>query len=796
MYGLILKIMAKVTIRPPHDINPESKGAEWHRDFAEFIHSASREEVAAQVRNALYLRSYAEGRQSNSIYKQILGYGDDTDAPKIPITHSSNGGPRAPEVTNSSGDKFMDVNDEEIFSPAPKFLMVLSGIMEGQEHSVVVKAINEFALNERDQKKFQMWYEMKFGKWEKDLLQQAGLETPEAEGFIPSDIHELKMIEDSGHLKLPYEIALEKGIQDYKEISESEEQYRAFMRDLFTLNDGAIHDYYDDDIGKCRFKRIDTAELYMEQTAKDDYSKSSYAGYPSFVTVVDIRNATGWSEEKIHSIATEFIGKHSNHNNVLDTVEAYVETGSSNYNDFLIPVYNCFFKTTDSRFYQQRKISGTEFSKEYEEPWRSKTRQPKEKKGRPMFREDLRSIHEVKWIVGTEEIYDWGTMDNLPFDYGERDVPLPIFRVKIPGKSIVESMIPMLDQLMLSFLKWQNNLAKAAPPGIAIELESLMNMSFDNKEWEVMDILKLRLQTGTLIYQMRTNAVGQTGGSAALPYAELKGGVELATQEFALSAEVIYGQLAEVTGIDRFTSASKAPEPRQAVGIGLMVQAATINTLKPYYAKWITIQRDVYKSAGNRIQHLVALNDGKWDFGYLPVLGNNYYQILKDASTKNPVVMGISIRPAPTQEIKAAILEAAGAALGNSGDGIPTITYSEYLFITKELIFNASFNTIIAIIRNREKIAEERRREMQERLPVIQAEETRKSDQLKAQAKLEEKKADESLLRVKGEEERKTVVLTHQLKIVEIEKENSLQIINTQNNENSNSRSQNNASQQ
>ena len=78
------------------------------------------------------------------------------------------------------------------------------------------------------------------------------------------------------------------------------------------------------------------------------------------------------------------------------------------------------------------------------------------------------------------------------------------------------------------------------------------------------------------------------------------------------------------------------------------------------------------------------------------------------------------------------------------------------------------------------------RKFLQERF-TIQAEEQRKSDQLKAQQMKDEKTMDADLIVIKGEEERKTESLKHQnnLQILffEQEHERNLQLIsNTQNN--------------
>jgi hypothetical protein len=224
----------------------------------------------------------------------------------------------------------------------------------------------------------------------------------------------------------------------------------------------------------------------------------------------------------------------------------------------------------------------------------------KKREGRETTPRYLKTIREGKWIVGTEMVFDYGKMNDVPFDFKTREPVLPIHVYKIKGKSVVENMVPMLDQVQMTYLRLQNAIAKAAPSGLKIDIGKMQGLTMGSKKWSPLDLIRLYTQTGHMLYNSSmvkgelTSGVMSSDPGKAIE--ELKGGIGNAVQDAISSFEMAFQLMSELTGIDR-VSAVSSQDPRTSAAETRIAAAGTSDTLYSIFSAWLKMYEDASKCA-------------------------------------------------------------------------------------------------------------------------------------------------------------------------------------------------------
>jgi hypothetical protein len=146
------------------------------------------------------LRRYAEGNQSVEKYQEIL------------LDESEDDG-------ELSG--YLNIN-WEIFSVMPKFLHIIRGIFEEQEHAIVASAVDPKSTETRELTKLRKWFKGRYKPLLDAVNRQVGFK-PEPE-WLPETLDELEIYQQSGGFKMAKETEIEEAlnyslyISDWKEI--------------------------------------------------------------------------------------------------------------------------------------------------------------------------------------------------------------------------------------------------------------------------------------------------------------------------------------------------------------------------------------------------------------------------------------------------------------------------------------------------------------------------------------------------------------------------------------------------
>lgn len=679
-------------LKPNDNIDPNKKvnNPEYTLTFSQFIYSqfykdssAIKVDMASRfVRN----RSYAVGGQDTSIYKNWI-FGVSEKKPDIPTSPGSQGLINELKLEDSG---LMNVNFDDILSPLPKYIDNIIGIMRTQNHNVVVNAVDERSGATKEQMKFRSWVLEQLKPWLVRFNTAMGIPNQENPPVRPQTPQEMELFENIGAFKLVAEIAMEKLLVHTNNLAKIDDETKDdLIYDFFVDGFGCIVTEQDASSGKFIPKRKDVLEIILEDSKLSDFSDSTWGGVIEWYTINQLSIETGWDDDEMLEFASGYTGMYGN----PEEIDTSVENGSYGFNGFRVPVLHSFWKSIDSEYYTIKE--GENGSMTFYEPYRVTQKginiKPKvyNDKDKKTTRTDIRRLYHGKWPIGSNKVFDYGIVTNTPYNFEKNDVEFPIQLFRMKGKPKVESMIPIEDQIYLTFIKTQNAIAVAKPPGVAVEWSSLQNLRYGKKKLHPFDALKIYNLKGDFFYKMSPNNIpgNNAGRFTGTPIQELRGGLGTAIADGISALEYLYKQLDIMTGLDSLSMANVTPNSGMGKGVTEMAVSATSNSLRPIYNGYLTLKLNADRVVLWEVQAMLSAYSEKdiEKCPYYHALGKSYMLALL-ASSKYPItVYGLDVEAQPSNFEKQSFLAAAQAALAGGKNGIPAITFSEYSFIVRYL---------------------------------------------------------------------------------------------------------------
>ena len=649
---------------PKDDIDPAKKGKEWCKAYSEAILSNYYRGLCAttfDTRNKYFLlRSYSNGRQSSAKYKNFyLGN----------------------EVQGEEREGWMNVNFDDIFSPAPSIVAKIQGIFQSTEHDIQVEDTGIKAGAERESKKEALWFEKLYEPQLSAINQALGVATENK--VLPDTRDELELFATLGGFKLAYETYMEACIDVSLYESNNKILKDKVIKDLIDLNIACTIDTVDTDTQRVYQQYIDIADLIMDYTKQDDFTKSNFAALPEFWTINDLRKKTqpmGIDEDELKATAMQYVGYVGNPQFWNDNYGVMNSHGVYPYSSWKIPVLYSTWKSVNSK-YRTKKLRSDGVN---ENVYDSKFGKFWDTENKKTTITDINVIYQCRWVIGTDIVFDDGLMNDIVRE--GKTAKLPFHVCKIHGKSIMESMMPVLDEIMLVKLRYQNAIAMCPPPGIAINWDATEAITLGNKSKNTpYDFIKFYRQTGAAVYRGKSLIDGSTAGPPITP---IDNGMGTIMEETIKGLDAAFMQLSQVSGIDPVTLSVDQKGEQPSATSEKLATASTNNCLKPIYSAYIHIKEDYAKSAAYRIQLICKYNEDDTR-GYNGVIGDVGVKAIAEAGDRNVIQFGIKIQARPTEQDKADILKAAEESLGASKEGQPGITMSDYLYIS-QLIRTAS----------------------------------------------------------------------------------------------------------
>ncbi len=641
---------------PKDEIDPKEKNEDWGRQYLQAMYASWRQGRTAipfsEIDEINSLRLLANGRQNVRQYQKIL------------LDESDDSG----EMTG-----YMNIN-WDIPAIMPKFLRVVEGMLMQTDHQVVATAVDPTSTDDRESAKLDMQYRMKFKEALSYIEKSMGIDN--SNEYVPDTMEELNLYEGAGGFKLSKEIEIEQALDYSFYISSWQEIKKQLIRDACAINKIATKDYTDQYTNKVKARYVDPKYFIAQYSRYPDHRNMEWAGEVTQMLISDVRKLNPDIDEDIlRELANSYSGIGGNVS--LSDFVYDKNTRASNYDNFSIEVFDAEWMSIDSKYKTKRKtkfgtivLGDEKWGKFYND----------EKRKTEKF--DIKVVYKCKWLIGTDFVWDFGLQYDVPRP-GKKEVGLSYHLYKLPYRSLVSLSEQYVHQFCLAFFRLQNTIAMAAPSGLSIEMTSLQNMKLGGKKISELDLIKLRNQTGTLLYKATTHKGIPNVPGGFKPIQELAGGIGAQLGEFIQIFELNLNAIREATGITQASDASQ-PDPNTPVGNNKMAMAATNNALRPLYNAYLNIKENTAKNMSLRIQLLIKHNKEAYE-GYLPVLGTMGVQIISAGADTVDADYYIKYEAKPTDERSNDIKQAAMRALTPDKDGTTMIQMADFLMIDRLL---------------------------------------------------------------------------------------------------------------
>lgn len=736
----------------PHTNNPQKKGKKYCIAMAEAIYSSHLRNRTgifySEQADFSRLRAYGNGEQPPEYYKEFFSGEQEGETPVEATVTDTDGTGGWTHTPSGKRKGYMNVL-WDVVSTAPKIKSTLLQYFEKAEFDVVVDAIDEFSNTEKEKEKWTSWFISQNKNFVSRYVQRGNIPMQEPE-LLPGTLEQLELFEERGGFKPVYAKVMEMLVSHTQKMSDWEEIKRELYADAIDIGYFGIKDYYDEEDGFVKTRYVDPACAVVQYSKYPDFRDSEYAGEYVTYTISELRER-GFSEKELQSIASFYSDYEGNppHSD-WQMYAVQNDAGGYLYDFYKVCVLDVEWVDMDSqkdivrinRFGKQRVIKNVDLDKEIKENEKQQVRVI-----------DKRMVYGIKWIVGTEYAFDYGKVYDILRPQKSK-VSLTYHFYRLSFKSFTRQLIPIYDNLMILWVKYQNAIAQAANQGYAINYDAIANMSLGGQKNEEKEILRRFLETGILIFK-ETNAM-KNRNIMNKPVHELPGGMGQIFQEIQQGFRFNIELTENLTGLSPLTLGG-TPDPKAPVKTSEMSLIATNNNLRSLMSGYLNIKQRMARNCVNWIQIKVK-QGGDIVESYQRIIGKEDVQILKIAEQKH-VMYGTHLMARPSDAEKSDILESAKISLQNNRDGKPGINESDYFAILHILNSGTSYRLAEMILHDRITKARQEADKLAKENMELQHQETLALDKMKSDNKLRE-------IVISEEEKRKTNAQEILLKIV------------------------------
>jgi len=665
---------------PDREVSPEKKSTpEYTKTVAEAIWSRYKKNQTS-FSYGVYdifeeLRQYGRSNQPEDKYKRYLQGGmSDTTVAEVPLDTDG----VWTRNKNYERKGWMNVN-WEILSPAVKIRNMIHGLFDDIDFDVVADAVDVDSGAEEENRKWKLWVTTRseFASRLKAARTMAKLDIPDNE-FVPMNLNELELLREAGHFKMAYAIETEKLLRNIDDISDWDHTLkRKLIDDLIDLNCAFARCDYDGDMKKIIWRYIDPAHLVIQYSKENDYKDSEYAGEWTEMKISECRQKMleeGYDEEDVKDVAKSYAGALGNPSEAeWGKYSTLSSDGSYKYDDFCVKIFNFTWKESDT----EKRIKFTnKYGKIRILPYEGKSLGKREE----LVKTCIEYIYQGSWVVGTDYVFDYGRMNYQPRP-NTKKIEIPYKGVKIEGKSITATLLPVFDNIQIGWLKYQNALAQVFESGYMVDYRMISNISDGERDMNVKEVIRMWKETGVLPY-MSSPAGTYYRGGIPVPVTRIEGGMGQSLDQAMKRIQLQYTLIEQMTGLNP-VSLGSSPNPEAPVTTTERSLEATHNALKPIINGIFTIKSQLAKISGPRIQQLLHY-DKESRVEYEKVIGKAGVGVLLMAQD-SAVEYGYKLEARPTQQDRLSILRAAEMSLQGGQNGQPPIDMSDYTYIVERL---------------------------------------------------------------------------------------------------------------
>ena len=562
---------------------------------------------------------------------------------------------------------------------AVKFCNVPINMFDEAPIEMLITALDSASSRKKMRKKAEIQVKMKYKQQFQKINQTAGVDLFPIEDDLPEDKQQLDFMEEQGMIRLDEEEGMEAAIQEVNDRCNDKEIMRSVLLDLMCGAAGAVMEYYDPVDYKLKKQYVDLENLIISY-GEDGYTNPEYWGYLQQYTIHDLKRLTGWSDEKLRELATQFAGYAGNP--ATDNRKYYLDDipdgnyagGTPAWYASRVLVMKYEFLTTNFTYYTEKKIEGGK-TITYAEKYRDDGKPPRiyNTELRTTTKEGADMRMEGYWVVGTKECFNYGYQNNQarpsPRECGSS---LHYYRLKV-DKPMLDIMKPHLDGMTMVILDLRNLQAKAPGPGFYVDVDAIQELTIGAGAVTEMDIIRIGARGGAMLYKGTTSASydysTRNAAGAARPIEFYPGGFGPKLQELIQLFEFHRRQIQELIGLPDIAVAG-VQKRETTLGEQQITFAASTNAIRHLLTAWIELE----KQSSAHIIHRMKVIAKFCPDGYKVMqkaIGYEAAKAFKLSESISSMDVGIEIQPILSQGKKEMILNMASQSKqsGEAGRG-------------------------------------------------------------------------------------------------------------------------------
>jgi len=468
---------------PNHNVDPAQKGKDWCLSYAKAAWSDYTQHGTQSFHNnrGTYpkIKDYAQGNQSINKYKGLLN------------------------VDEADNESWFAI-DWTVLPIVPKFRRIALGKLSKSEYNITATPIDSLAQSD-----IETYY--KTTKAKMDLRNMAAKSAPGIEEFSalkakpndPLNDEELEM-----HMAYTYKhnasIEMEQGIDLIFHTNDMEEKRKQINEFLFDYGVAGYKEFIDSN-GAVKIRVVDPAKLLISHCNKRDFTDKIHIGEITEMSIADLKQRAGsqFDEKEYQDIADRFSGRQGNSKMFPSNKKFY-----KHYDDRKILVLDMEFFSVDEMVHESR--TDKRGNKRFGRAGYNSSNKRKNK----YLRSSYKTVYKISWVVDSEYCFNFGLcsdMKRVKSNLMDTDLSYHLFSPDFHNMKplgIMEQLIPIADQIQISWYRLQNTINQARPKGIMIELGALEDIPLGagGQQMKPMDVIDLFNKTGTLVY--RKNDIG------------------------------------------------------------------------------------------------------------------------------------------------------------------------------------------------------------------------------------------------------------------------------------------------
>jgi hypothetical protein len=431
---------------------------------------------------------------------------------------------------------------------------------------------------------------------------------------------------------------------------------------------------------------IDPRDLLVGYSTTEDARDVSEIGKYRMATINDIRQEDkngDLKEEDLKHIESFCLGKYGNEYSSV-SVSALANQGDDLYGKFRCLVLDLYFYSYDEEVKVSKKDKNGNLRLQPKQYGYYKNREAEYEQKYPdkkIYRTSTQNVYKVSWIVGTDYIWNYGLVKNISrpsTDIFKAYLPISIIRpLSKNGRtvSIIEEMIAVTERANRFWMKMEEALAAARPPGFEINVDSFMAAiaGLADQGYDFEKALEMVVEKNIVLTSHK--GLGGAAANGAKPYVERWGGLGPDFGQYYEGLQGCIQLLQEISGFSGAATGSPAPYTGKKVA-ELAVSTADYSIKHLFRAKK-TLYENVMIASSRLLLDSITLGNSEVLRNYI---GDNSFEFIKNNANAYECMLMIEFRASGQewQHIYEAASKAINTPLEQGG-----ISYADYITVVE-----------------------------------------------------------------------------------------------------------------